>query len=88
MKGFDTMLELKKRLFKALDDIWCEITFDNEGMEIFNNLWDELMEAIVKENLSKINEIIDKFYLEFQKTKYDISWEILDQLEDMDFTDI
>lgn len=82
------MLELKKRLFDALEDIWGELTFDREGKEIFNNLWDELMEAIIKEDLFQINEIIDKFYLEFQKTKYDISWEILDQLEDMDFTDI
>ena len=82
------MLELKKRLFDALQDIWGELTFDKEGKEIFNSLWDELMEAIIKEDLFKINEMIDKFYLEFQKTKYDISWEILDQLEDMDFTDI
>lgn len=82
------MLELKKRLFDVLEDIWNELTFDKEGKEIFNNLQDELMEAISKEDSFKINDMIDKFYSEFQKTKYGINWEILDKFEDMDFTDI
>ena len=83
-----SIIELKNKLYDVLEEIWEKLTFDPDGKKEFNLLWDELTESYIKEDYLATNEIIGKFYTEFQKVKYEISWDILDKLEDIDFTDI
>lgn len=75
------MKELKQKLFDALEEIYSLLT-GKKAIEIFFYYWDRISD---ENNGKKINEILESFYLEFQKCKYNIDWKVLDKLEEFDF---
>lgn len=76
------MKELKQKLFDTLEEIYNSLTGNKKAIEIFFDYWNRISD---ENNGKKINEILDNFYLEFQKCKYNVDWKVLDKLEEFDF---